>query len=456
MTSSFFNCKTALTAIAAACLLSACGGSSSDDFDAQPQDKTSSTYSGSVIDGYVSGANVCIDTNSNSACDTDEVSATASQLGAYSLLPTATGNLVAIGGTNKDTMTPNELILLAPSELDYGSSNARQITPLTTMAMLAEKVDDGPIKGSLLATFIQEGFGLDGDFDLFRFDPIARANNSTLSDVERESALNVHRVGVQVANTVLTSMALDEDKSAEGQAKKFIAVLALAAQESEAADLTSETQLRKVLLASSTVAPSNAQVKRLAESNTRTQAAATPAAIGLEQNSYLNELATNPNPTTSPDNDDGDGDSGGFNPADFFSPKVLCNIPVLGPILVNNVLALVLAPIPVPGFDDLACDESAGGGFELPGIPSADGADGGGAPSLPGLPGADAGASPLTPVISGLLAPLVNGLSTGICLIPVLGEQLIKVLSSLPVIIPGVYFACPEGEGGGFSFPGIG
>ena len=483
MTNPRFKCKAALTAVSVACLLSACGGSSSDDFKAQSQGKTTTEYSGKVIDGYVSGAKVCIDANANNACDAGEVSTTTDLQGAYSLLTTAVGNLVASGGTNTDTLKPNDLILSAPSDLDYGSSNIRQITPLTTMAATLKQAADkteragGPVKSSDLAALIKEGFGLTGNFDLFRFDPIARANNTALSDADRELALNVHRAGVQVANTVLTSMALDKDKSPAGQAKKFIVFFALAVQESEDPDLTSETQLRKVLLAGSDVEPSDAQVRRLAESNARVQTAATVTAIGLEQNDYLGKLATNPSGETTPpdtgggdgdngpgDNgsgEDGAGDAGGFNPADFLSPTVLCNIPVLGPILVNNVLALILAPIPVPGFDDLKCPEGGEGGFELPAIPGLPGLPGAGGDSAPpGLPGAG-GDSPL-PSLPGaeggasLLAPLTGPLTSGICLIPVLGPQIINLLSMIPSNPLLSFTTCPEGDDGGFSFPGIG
>lgn len=473
------NCKMALTAIAAACLLSACGSeSSSGGFGDQTQGKTSTSYSGSVIDGYVSGAKVCIDANANNSCDTGEEFESTSLQGTYSLLTTAVGNLLASGGTNNDTMTPNELILSAPSDLDYGSSSIRQITPLTTMAALlkqeANKAEStrGQVKSSDLATLIKEGFGLTGNFDLFRFDPIARANDSTLPDADRELALNVHRAGVQVANTVLTSMVLDNDRSPASQSRKFIVFFALALQQSEDPDLTSETQLHKLLLAGSDVTPSDAQVKRLAESNARIRAATTTAAIGLEQNDYLNKLATNPSgETTPPDNGGGDGDTdaggdgagdnSGFNPADFFSPKVLCNIPVLGPILVNNVLALILAPIPVPGFEELSCPEGGEGGFELPAIPGLPGLPGaGGDSALPGLPGAG-GDSPL-PSLPGadggasLLAPLTGPLTSGICLIPVLGPQIINLLSMIPSNPLLSFTTCPEGDDGGFSFPGIG
>lgn len=473
------NCKMALTAIAAACLLSACGSeSSSGGFGDQTQGKTSTSYSGSVIDGYVSGAKVCIDANANNSCDTGEEFESTSLQGTYSLLTTAVGNLLASGGTNNDTMTPNELILSAPSDLDYGSSSIRQITPLTTMAALlkqeANKAEStrGQVKSSDLATLIKEGFGLTGNFDLFRFDPIARANDSTLPDADRELALNVHRAGVQVANTVLTSMVLDNDRSPASQSRKFIVFFALALQQSEDPDLTSETQLHKLLLAGSDVTPSDAQVKRLAESNARIRAATTTAAIGLEQNDYLNKLATNPSgETTPPDNGggngdtdaggDGAGDNSGFNPADFFSPKVLCNIPVLGPILVNNVLALILAPIPVPGFEELSCPEGGEGGFELPAIPGLPGLPGaGGDSALPGLPGAG-GDSPL-PSLPGadggasLLAPLTGPLTSGICLIPVLGPQIINLLSMIPSNPLLSFTTCPEGDDGGFSFPGIG
>lgn len=463
--------KTSLTALSVACLLSACGGSDSGSFGFnEPAADTRNTTNGRVIDGYVSGATVCFDANANSICNLNEVQALSAADGSYTLPMSGDGKVLAIGGRNNDTMSPNELILFAPNTLAANSSNTRQITPLTTLA----SIGDNPQDAVALASFVKQGFGLANGFDLFRDDPIAGANASSATADQRSAALNVHRAGVQVANTVLTSMALDNDKSAAGQAKKFNTILALITAQMSAnqpANLADEMQVRNVLTSGSNVAPSAAQITRLASANRAVQMAASTSAIGMEQNSYLNALATNPNPmdpsnpgdgngdgdngggTTPPDN----GDMGGFDPADFLSPTVLCNIPVLGEILVEQVLATLFGPLPlpIPGFDNLVCPEAGDGGFEFPSIPGLPGLPGMGdagaggdspLPSFPGLPAGDGGA---------LLSVLTDPLSSGLCLVPVLGSGLLDALSMIPSNPLLAFVPCPEAEGG-FEFPGFG
>lgn len=70
-----------LTAALAACG----GGGGSTDV---PQEPTVTTLAGKVIDGYVSGATVCLDLNANQACDPAEPSTTSGAGGAYSLVTT--------------------------------------------------------------------------------------------------------------------------------------------------------------------------------------------------------------------------------------------------------------------------------------------------------------------------------------------------------------------------------
>lgn len=456
--------KASLTALSVACLLSACGGSDSGSFGFNDsQADTRNTTSGRVIDGYVSGATVCFDANANAICNLNEIQTLSALDGSYTLPMSGDGKVLATGGTNTDTMSPNELILFAPNALAANSSNTRQITPLTTLA----SIGDSPQDAVALASFVKQGFALATSFDLFRDDPIAGANSNSATADERLAALNVHRAGVQVANTVLTSMALDNDKSAAGQAKKFNTILALITAQmsaSQPTNLADESQVRNVLVAGSDVMPSAAQITRLANSNRAVQMSASTSAIGMEQNSYLTALATNPNPmdpsnpgdgdngggTTPPDN----GDMGGFDPADFLSPTVLCNIPVLGEILVEQVLATLFGPLPlpVPGFDDLACPEAGAGGFEFPSIPGLGlpgmGDAGGDSllPSFPGLPAGDGGA---------LLSVLTDPLSSGLCLVPVLGTELINALSMIPSNPLLAFVPCPEADGG-FEFPGFG
>jgi len=58
-------------------LLSACGGGENGGGD--------SSISGSVIDGYISGAIVCIDNNANGKCDVNEPQTLTDASGAYKL-----------------------------------------------------------------------------------------------------------------------------------------------------------------------------------------------------------------------------------------------------------------------------------------------------------------------------------------------------------------------------------
>ena len=60
------------------------GGTTPPPEDPTPPPPISVTLSGKVIDGYISGATVCLDLNSNKVCDTGEPSATTGAGGVYS------------------------------------------------------------------------------------------------------------------------------------------------------------------------------------------------------------------------------------------------------------------------------------------------------------------------------------------------------------------------------------
>lgn len=63
------------TAVAAACVISACGGGG----------VTGEPVSGKLIDGYISGAKVCLDMNGNGACDAGEPSGVTGADGSWEL-----------------------------------------------------------------------------------------------------------------------------------------------------------------------------------------------------------------------------------------------------------------------------------------------------------------------------------------------------------------------------------
>jgi hypothetical protein len=89
-------------------LLNACGGGGGGGGSAG---SASGSLSGTVIDGYLEGAKVCLDVNSNGTCDSGEPSATTDNGGKYQL---ALGNINAAGlnliaeipATAKDSVLP--------------------------------------------------------------------------------------------------------------------------------------------------------------------------------------------------------------------------------------------------------------------------------------------------------------------------------------------------------------
>ena len=93
------------------------------------------TISGSVQDGYISGASVFIDTNANYILDPEEKSATTNDKGEFSLYyenGAPSGFLVSIGGTDLDTgITDTELVFV---KRVADISNTNLITPLSSIA----------------------------------------------------------------------------------------------------------------------------------------------------------------------------------------------------------------------------------------------------------------------------------------------------------------------------------
>lgn len=126
--------KLAMT-YSAALVLAACGGGGSGG---------GLTLSGKVIDGPISGATVCLDVNSNYACDADEPTATTDARGNYTL-PSYSGSVndkhilavVPAGAIDLDTNTPitTGYVLMAPA------SNPSAVTPLTTLVSTQMQVN---------------------------------------------------------------------------------------------------------------------------------------------------------------------------------------------------------------------------------------------------------------------------------------------------------------------------
>ena len=123
---------------------------------------TPTTLSGTVIDGYIKGAIVCLDTNSNQKCDGPSIDpqATTAADGSYSF--TYTGNIagmhviaeVPVGAIDSDLGAITQpYSLLAPAEAE-SKSTPSVITPLTTLVsseMLTTKTSASDAEASVKA-----------------------------------------------------------------------------------------------------------------------------------------------------------------------------------------------------------------------------------------------------------------------------------------------------------------
>jgi hypothetical protein len=127
-----------LLGIAMTMLLAACGGGG---VTSPSVSSSVSSITGSLIDGYITGGTVCLDTNSNGQCDAGEPSATTGASGVFSLsIPSGTvttgKNIAAYVPTSaSDTDGPitAPYTLLAPAPT---STTSTVVTPLTTLIAL--------------------------------------------------------------------------------------------------------------------------------------------------------------------------------------------------------------------------------------------------------------------------------------------------------------------------------
>lgn len=136
-----------------AALLVGCGGGSggtSSTGGATGTTGTNINYGGSVIDGYIQNATVCLDLSLDSICDNSEPSAKTDANGAYSFTVTPEQQahknfniapVIAYGGTDKDTGADFTGMLQAQV-----SGTTANVTPLTTVLskLVQEEVSTNP------------------------------------------------------------------------------------------------------------------------------------------------------------------------------------------------------------------------------------------------------------------------------------------------------------------------
>jgi hypothetical protein len=141
--------KGVIACVLLACL-SGCGSSSSDANDSSDTNNSSNKKAqiknkeirGVLVDGYISGATVCFDKNSNGICDPLEPKATTDKEGAFSFDINITGNthisFISIGGVDQATdkivdFSMKRIININKNVNNVEGNTSIIISPLTTI-----------------------------------------------------------------------------------------------------------------------------------------------------------------------------------------------------------------------------------------------------------------------------------------------------------------------------------
>ena len=155
---------------------------------------------GVVVDGYISGAEVCIDEDESWTCDSSESSTTSDNDGKFTI-KYANGNLVSIGGTDLDSQTLLDNLLITHKLT--GHSDFKAVTPVTSIA--AFMADASQVNAAL---------GIDSSIDVFTFDPVANKGDGGINDYlyEKGNQLTVLAYALQnITNNLNTTTETTQD-----------------------------------------------------------------------------------------------------------------------------------------------------------------------------------------------------------------------------------------------------
>ncbi len=155
---------------------------------------------GVVVDGYISGAEVFIDEDDNWVLDSNENSTTSDNEGKFTIRY-ANGNLVSIGGTDLDSQTLLDNLLITHKLT--GHSDFKTVTPVTSIAAFMED-----------ASLVNSALGIDSSIDVFTFDPVANKGDGGINDYlyEKGNQLTVLAFALQnITNNLNTTTETTQD-----------------------------------------------------------------------------------------------------------------------------------------------------------------------------------------------------------------------------------------------------
>ncbi len=155
---------------------------------------------GVVVDGYISGAEVCIDEDESWTCDASENVTTSDNEGKFTIRY-ANGNLVSIGGTDLDSQTLLDNLLITHKLT--GHSDFKAVTPVTSVAAFMEDV-----------SLVNAALGIDASIDVFTFDPVENKGDGGINDYlyEKGNQLTVLTYALQnITNNLNTTTETTQD-----------------------------------------------------------------------------------------------------------------------------------------------------------------------------------------------------------------------------------------------------
>ncbi|WP_210455000.1 hypothetical protein [Vibrio crassostreae] len=248
------NGQRSLLAVAIALGIAGCGSDSSDSSttDTGGSTATSASLTAKAADGYLVGANACLDLNSNKVCDKDEPSAVTGDDGSFTIdnltqeqLEQGTLLIEVVAGQTIDTDNPG--VVLSKSYRLTAPPKSAFISPLTTL--IQNEIENGSSLEEA-KTAIQEKLGT--TLDLTQ-DYIEAKNNNDLADAQKAAFENLHRV----AQVTASVMAENTDALSETAGGAGISVEALTALINEEVTRVLEEVIKNIEAAGDNFNPSD-------------------------------------------------------------------------------------------------------------------------------------------------------------------------------------------------------
>ncbi|TQK26401.1 LOW QUALITY PROTEIN: hypothetical protein FB441_2437 [Vibrio crassostreae] len=234
--------------------IAGCGSDSSDSSttDTGGSTATSASLTAKAADGYLVGANACLDLNSNKVCDKDEPSAVTGDDGSFTIdnltqeqLEQGTLLIEVVAGQTIDSDNPG--VVLSKSYRLTAPPKSAFISPLTTL--IQNEIENGSSLEEA-KTAIQEKLGT--TLDLTQ-DYIEAKNNNDLADAQKAAFENLHRV----AQVTASVMAENTDALSETAGGAGISVEALTALINEEVTRVLEEVIKNIEAAGDNFNPSD-------------------------------------------------------------------------------------------------------------------------------------------------------------------------------------------------------